>query len=489
MIALGEGLLTLSSLGYASDPRYLDLLALFHCALKLHQQVTTTKAKAFAAVKALEKEMKKQTGLFTLAQYQQLLLQCKALQHSMTQQAIPDNVIAAIKGMNYDKERGQAPGHWMSNHKQATAVKELVGRLGDPCTVLVDVLSSKLTFPTLPPAVLAEERHQLITHQMKERLRYLTEALEAKDLTAATPLTPARKREVRLNLLLEKKGLELVELQRRVRLSVLASMPADLMQSGFRTKKEIELERRKRSRAQKSMRAREDKEARKARKLFLSAVLNHSRDFSSWHREKRRLSKRAGDSVLKEMEEIERKRAMENKMAEKERLAALRENNEEEYIRLLKKAKNERLLSLIAQTDQYMMDIGAHIQAEQKKAGTYSASASSASSSSSDALQDGDKKEELVQTRQRYYGLAHAVQEEVTQPKSMVAGDLRSYQIHGLQWMVSLFNNAINGILADEMGLGKTVQTCALIAHLMEVKHNYGPFLIIVPMSTLHNNW
>lgn len=23
----------------------------------------------------------------------------------------------------------------------------------------------------------------------------------------------------------------------------------------------------------------------------------------------------------------------------------------------------------------------------------------------------------------------------------------------------------------------------------MEVKHNYGPFLIIVPMSTLHNNW
>ena len=28
----------------------------------------------------------------------------------------------------------------------------------------------------------------------------------------------------------------------------------------------------------------------------------------------------------------------------------------------------------------------------------------------------------------------------------------------GLQWMVSLFNNRLNGILADEMGLGKTVQ-------------------------------
>lgn len=35
---------------------------------------------------------------------------------------------------------------------------------------------------------------------------------------------------------------------------------------------------------------------------------------------------------------------------------------------------------------------------------------------------------------------------------------LREYQMVGLQWMVSLFNNRLNGILADEMGLGKTVQ-------------------------------
>lgn len=35
---------------------------------------------------------------------------------------------------------------------------------------------------------------------------------------------------------------------------------------------------------------------------------------------------------------------------------------------------------------------------------------------------------------------------------------LREYQLVGLQWMVSLYNNRLNGILADEMGLGKTVQ-------------------------------
>ncbi|XP_035169558.1 transcription activator BRG1-like [Oxyura jamaicensis] len=38
------------------------------------------------------------------------------------------------------------------------------------------------------------------------------------------------------------------------------------------------------------------------------------------------------------------------------------------------------------------------------------------------------------------------------------------------------------------MGLGKTIQTIALITYLMEHKRINGPFLIIVPLSTL-SNW
>jgi SWI/SNF-related matrix-associated actin-dependent regulator of chromatin subfamily A protein 2/4 len=44
------------------------------------------------------------------------------------------------------------------------------------------------------------------------------------------------------------------------------------------------------------------------------------------------------------------------------------------------------------------------------------------------------------------------------------------YQLEGLEWMVSLYNNDLNGILADEMGLGKTIQTISLFAYLMEKK-------------------
>ncbi len=53
--------------------------------------------------------------------------------------------------------------------------------------------------------------------------------------------------------------------------------------------------------------------------------------------------------------------------------------------------------------------------------------------------------------------------------------------------MMSLYNNKLNGILADEMGLGKTVQTISLIASLIEFKKNFGPFLIVVPLSTIIN--
>jgi SWI/SNF-related matrix-associated actin-dependent regulator of chromatin subfamily A protein 2/4 len=42
--------------------------------------------------------------------------------------------------------------------------------------------------------------------------------------------------------------------------------------------------------------------------------------------------------------------------------------------------------------------------------------------------------------------------------------------------------------LADEMGLGKTIQTIGLCTFLMERKKNLGPYLIIVPLSTL-SNW
>ncbi|KAL7979979.1 hypothetical protein Chor_004448 [Crotalus horridus] len=66
-------------------------------------------------------------------------------------------------------------------------------------------------------------------------------------------------------------------------------------------------------------------------------------------------------------------------------------------------------------------------------------------------------------------------------------GTLRDYQVRGLNWMISLYENGVNGILADEMGLGKTLQTIALLGYLKHYRNIPGPHMVLVPKSTLHN--
>ncbi|GCC26554.1 hypothetical protein chiPu_0004971 [Chiloscyllium punctatum] len=72
-------------------------------------------------------------------------------------------------------------------------------------------------------------------------------------------------------------------------------------------------------------------------------------------------------------------------------------------------------------------------------------------------------------------------------PSYVKSGTLRDYQIRGLNWLISLYENGINGILADEMGLGKTLQTIALLGYLKHYRNTPGPHMVLVPKSTLHN--
>lgn len=80
-----------------------------------------------------------------------------------------------------------------------------------------------------------------------------------------------------------------------------------------------------------------------------------------------------------------------------------------------------------------------------------------------------------------------AITEFVESP-AYVNGQLREYQIQGLNWLVSLHENSLLGILADEMGLGKTLQTISFLGYLRYIKKINGPHLVVVPKSTL-DNW
>jgi len=151
---------------------------------------------------------------------------------------------------------------------------------------------------------------------------------------------------------------------------------------------------------------------------------------------------------------------------------------------LVQKAKNTRILELLKQTDNFLRQIGAKVKVQKGEKPDDKADEELNPNLSADSLASNFKNSNRI-----YYNVTHSKMEEIPeQPTLLEGGTLKGYQMAGLQWLVSLYNNKLNGILADEMGLGKTIQTISLFCYIMEFKNNYGPFLVVVPLSTL-SNW
>ena len=173
-------------------------------------------------------------------------------------------------------------------------------------------------------------------------------------------------------------------------------------------------------------------------------------------------------------------------------------DDEEAYIKLIDTEKDKRITHLLQQTDQYLAELGQKVffYSFQKKKVSYNYYIFLKNNLKQVADQKKDVKDDItkedledLQERKDFYQIAHSIHEKITrQPAIIEGGKLKEYQLKGLEWMVSLYNNNLNGILADEMGLGKTIQTIALVSYLMEEKQQLGPYLIIVPLSTL-TNW
>ncbi|EAW07808.1 chromatin-remodeling ATPase CHD1 [Aspergillus clavatus NRRL 1] len=70
-------------------------------------------------------------------------------------------------------------------------------------------------------------------------------------------------------------------------------------------------------------------------------------------------------------------------------------------------------------------------------------------------------------------------------PTFLQNGELKDFQVKGVNFMAFNWVKNRNVVLADEMGLGKTVQTVAFIAWLRHVRRQQGPFIVVVPLSTM----
>ena len=236
---------------------------------------------------------------------------------------------------------------------------------------------------------------------------------------------------------------------------------------------------------------------------LLKDVFDAQKNFFEMSKEKKAKMKKRVIWCKNSIESLEIKNKKEIDRQERERIQYLKQNNIEEYMKMLNEAKDSRLKDFMNQTDQFIDEIKGKINIQKeiiqdtKKSSEGAMYIEEENKEEEDKDKDSEEKDKDKEKKEKekdkaganYYQTAHCKQEEInTQPHMLKYGKLKSYQIKGLQWLVSLYVNNLNGILADEMGLGKTIQTIALLCYIMENKHNDGPFLIIAPLATI-SNW
>ncbi|KAJ1448205.1 SNF2 family N-terminal domain-containing protein [Pelagophyceae sp. CCMP2097] len=76
---------------------------------------------------------------------------------------------------------------------------------------------------------------------------------------------------------------------------------------------------------------------------------------------------------------------------------------------------------------------------------------------------------------------------ELFEQPAALAGDMRDYQLQGLNFLAKMYDSGVSCILGDEMGLGKTLQTIALLAH-NKARGEPGAALVVCPLSVL-SSW
>ncbi|KAI4715982.1 SNF2 family DNA-dependent chromodomain-containing ATPase [Aureobasidium sp. EXF-10727] len=96
----------------------------------------------------------------------------------------------------------------------------------------------------------------------------------------------------------------------------------------------------------------------------------------------------------------------------------------------------------------------------------------------SSRLPTSDKRESNLATRSPYKPFR-------TQPDYIKFGQLRDFQLAGINFLAHNWCKGNNVILADEMGLGKTVQSVSFMSWLIHDRRQEGPFLVVVPLSTM----
>lgn len=382
----------------------------------------------------------------------------------------------------------------------------------------------RLLVPTVMPTGL--DAHQIIAERdayvdarMAQRIRELEDIpstigdgglednmdIDSKENTKDEPsdkdfrslVHPAPDAHGKLRALIELKSLKLIDKQRNLRALVAERLIHGAMlpitRTDFRrTRKPTVRDARKTEKLERDQRVERERRAKHKHVAQLNVICAHGTEVRAANVAVRDRIGRLAKSVLHFHTQTEKEEQKRIERISKERLKALKADDEEAYMKLIDTAKDTRITHLLRQTDSYLDSLAQAVMAQQSEGhgtGWQPPAITEATNEATFGAQVDPYESTEDKSKVDYYSIAHRISEKVTrQPSLLVGGVLKEYQIKGLQWMVSLYNNRLNGILADEMGLGKTIQTISLITFLIEVKRQRGPYLVIVPLSTL-TNW
>ena len=338
---------------------------------------------------------------------------------------------------------------------------------------------------------LRADRERSIYNQIQNRiteLESLPSNIALKDLSQ--PDSPMDQDTLRRAALIEYKKLCLLPKQRLLRQKIsqnilhFDNLAQTANRSMYRRQKKITIdEARTTEKLEKQQRnARENKEKRKLEEQS-HAIRQHRAELAEGARTQRNKLLNVTKRTLVYHQQVEKEEQKRVERTAKQRLQALKNDDEATYLKLLGQAKDSRISHLLGQTDGFLKQLASSVKEQQRSA------AERYGDEEMPSADEDDSADEEGGTKVDYYEVAHRIKEEVkAQANILVGGTLKEYQLKGLQWMISLYNNNLNGILADEMGLGKTIQTIALVTYLIEKKKQDGPFIVIVPLSTL-TNW
>ncbi|XP_056173698.1 LOW QUALITY PROTEIN: chromatin structure-remodeling complex protein SYD [Syzygium oleosum] len=247
-------------------------------------------------------------------------------------------------------------------------------------------------------------------------------------------------------------------------------------------------------RYEQKMKEERQKRIRERQKEFFNDLEVHKERLDDVFKIKRERLKGFNKYVKEFHKRKERIHREKNDRIQREKLTLLKINDVEGYLRMVQDTKSDRVKQLLKETEKYLQKLGSKLHEAKAVAKRCdndideeeSLNVLDKSESAFENEDDCDQAKHYKESNEKYYMMAHSIKESIAeQPATLKGGKLREYQLNGLRWLVSLYNNHLNGILADEMGLGKTVQVISLICYLMETKNDRGPFLVVVPSSVL----